>query len=154
MTSTPADVGGLTGAEAAERLRTHGPNRPPPQPRRSLLARVVGQLRDPMILLLLGALVVVSRSGTCRTRVIIAAVIVLNTAIGVVQEVRAANAIEALEPAGAPRTPWCCATGSRSSVDSADVVPGDVVRLEAGDVVPADAAARRRPSACRSTSRR
>ena len=138
MTSTPADVGGLTGAEAAERLRTHGPNRPPPQPRRSLLARVFGQLRDPMILLLLGALAVVLVLGDLSDGVIIVAVIVLNTAIGVVQEIRAANAIDALETLSAPHA-VVLRDGQPVHVDSADVVPGDVVRLEAGDVIPADA---------------
>ena len=138
MTSTPAGLAGLTGTEAATRLRTHGPNRPPPQPRHSLLARVGGQLRDPMILLLLGALVVVLVLGDLSDGAIIVAVIVLNTAIGVVQEVRAANAIDALETLSAPHA-VVLRDGQPVHVDSADVVPGDVVRLEAGDVIPADA---------------
>jgi Ca2+-transporting ATPase len=136
--SSRADLAGLTGAQAAQRLRAVGPNRPPPQPRRGLLARVGGQLRDPMILLLLGALVVVLALGDLSDGVIIVAVIVLNTAIGVVQEVRAANAIDALEALSAPRA-VVVRDGHPVHVDSADVVPDDVVLLEAGDVIPADA---------------
>ena len=69
---------------------------------------------------------------------IIAAVIVLNTGIGVVQEVRAANAIAALDRLSAPHA-TVLRDGQFVRLDSADVVPGDVVRLEAGDIVPADA---------------
>ncbi|MCD4535505.1 cation-transporting P-type ATPase [Nocardioides sp. cx-169] len=130
-------ITGLSSAEAAERLATFGPNRAPRPKPPSLVSRVGGQLRDPMILLLLGALVVVAALGDVADAIIIAAVIVLNTAIGVVQEVRAANAIASLERLSAPHA-TVLRDGEPVRVDSADLVPGDVVRLEAGDVVPAD----------------
>jgi Ca2+-transporting ATPase len=91
-----------------------------------------------MILLLMGALVVVVLLGDLADAGIIAAVIVLNTTIGVVQEVRAANAIAALDRLSAPHA-TVLRDGRFVRLDSADVVPGDVVRLEAGDIVPADA---------------
>jgi Ca2+-transporting ATPase len=91
-----------------------------------------------MILLLLGALGVVLALGDASDAVIIVAVVVLNTTIGVVQEVRAANAIDALDAMAAPHA-TVVRDGQPVRVDSGEVVPGDLVRLDAGDVVPADA---------------
>ncbi|MTB84513.1 HAD-IC family P-type ATPase [Nocardioides sp. zg-578] len=132
------DTTGLTSAEAARRREEHGPNEAPRAAPKSLAARVFDQLRDPMILLLLGALVVVALVGDLADAAIIAAVVVLNTVIGVVQEVRAANAIAALDKLAAPHA-TVVRDGRFVRVAAPDVVPGDVVRLEAGDVVPADA---------------
>lgn len=128
---------GLSTEQAAALLSQHGPNAVSRGPRRSSLSRIGDQLRDPMILLLLGACVVVAAVGDLPDAAIILAVVLLNTAIGVVQEVRAANALDALERMAAPE-----ATVVRDRrlvrVPTAEVVPGDQVRLEAGDIVPAD----------------
>jgi P-type Ca2+ transporter type 2C len=99
---------------------------------------VLDQVRDPMILLLLGALVVTSTIGDYTDSVIIAAVVVLNTSIGVFQEVRAEQAIAALGRMAAP-VAHVFRDGVLAQVPAAEVVPGDALRLEAGDVVPADA---------------
>ena len=128
---------GLGSAEAARRLAEHGPNLAPRPPRRSPARRVLDQLRDPMILMLLGAFVVVAGVGDIADGAIILAVVVLNTTIGVVQEVRAANALDALDRMAAPHA-VVVRDGEPVRVAAADVVPGDLVRLEAGDVVPAD----------------
>ena len=95
------------------------------------------QLRDPMIMLLLGALVVTVALGDYTDATIIGIVVVLNTSIGVFQEVRAERAIAALGRMAAPqaRVPRRAA-GRRPG---GEVVPGDLLRLEAGDIVPADA---------------
>ncbi len=131
-------VEGLSAAEVARRQEEFGPNSPP-QPRpRSLARRVADQLKDPMILLLLGALVIVVVVGDVPDAIIIAAVIVLNTTIGVVQEIRAANAIAALNRMSAPHA-TVVRDGQLVRVAAAEVVPGDIVRLDAGDVIPADA---------------
>ncbi len=133
----PAGGQGLTAAEAAERLREQGPNLPPRARPKRLAGRVFDQLRDPMILLLLGAFVVIIALGDVADASIIAAVVVLNTTIGVVQEVRAANALAALDRMAAP---WATVRrdGQLTRIPAPDVVTGDLVRLEAGDVVPAD----------------
>ncbi len=133
----PAGVEGLTAEEAGERLREQGPNLPPRGRPRRLLGRVFDQLRDPMILLLLGAFVVIVALGDLADASIIAAVVVLNTTIGVVQEVRAANALAALDRMAAP---WATVLrdGELTRIPAPDVVTGDLVRLDAGDVVPAD----------------
>lgn len=82
-------VGGLTTVQAQLVLARHGSNQLPVAARPRLLARVVGQLRDPMIVMLCAAGAVVLAIGDREDATIIAAVVVLNTAIGVVQEIRA-----------------------------------------------------------------
>jgi Ca2+-transporting ATPase len=128
---------GLGSAEAARLLSEHGPNLAPRPPRRSAARRVLDQLRDPMILMLLGAFVVVAGLGDLSDGAIIVAVVCLNTTIGVIQEVRAANALDALDRLAAPHA-VVVRDGTPVRVAAADVVPGDLARLDAGDVVPAD----------------
>jgi Ca2+-transporting ATPase len=128
---------GLTADEAARRLAAQGPNVVPSAKRRGIPTRLAVQLRDPMILLLCGAFVLVLLLGDVSDAVIIALVVVLNTAIGVVQEVRAESAIAALDRMAAPRA-RVRRDGGFVDVAAADLVVDDVVRLEAGDVVPAD----------------
>lgn len=133
----PSPAVGLTAVEAARRLAERGPNLVPSAKRKGIAARLAAQLRDPMILLLCAAFVVVVLIGDISDAVIIAIVVVLNSTIGVVQEVRAENAIAALDRMAAPRA-RVRRDGRVVEVVAADIVVDDVVRLEAGDVVPAD----------------
>lgn len=138
LSSTASDAtAGLDALEAGRRRAVLGPNRIPRPARPGVLARVWGQLSDPMILMLLAAFVVLIVLGDLADAGIVAAVVVLNTTLGTVQEVRAAAALEALEALSAPRT-TVVRDGVPVELDSADVVPGDLVVLAAGDVVPAD----------------
>jgi len=138
--TTSTDAGGRLGltTEQADGLRrVHGRNELPAARGPTVLGRVLHQLGDPMILLLCGALVLVVAVGDRADATIIAAVVVLNTVIGVTQDLRAARAIDALERLAAPdASVWRDAAWHR--LPAAEVVPGDLVRLEAGDVVPAD----------------
>ncbi|MBG6096995.1 cation-translocating P-type ATPase [Nocardioides luteus] len=134
---TDLESGGLTTAEAALRLEQDGPNAVPAPPPTTLAARVLTQLRDPMILLLGAAFVVVLGLGDVPDASIIAVVVLVNTAIGVVQERRAEQAMAALGRMAAPRA-RVLRDGRVSDIEAAELVKGDVVRLEAGDVVPAD----------------
>ncbi|WP_328531104.1 cation-transporting P-type ATPase [Nocardioides sp. NBC_00368] len=134
---TGLESGGLTTAEAALRLEQDGPNAVPAPPPTTLAARVLTQLRDPMILLLGVAFVVVLGLGDVPDASIIAVVVLVNTAIGVVQERRAEQAMAALGRMAAPRA-RVLRDGRVSDIEAAGLVKGDVVRLEAGDVVPAD----------------
>ena len=136
--SARVEHAGLSAEEAARRLAEHGPNRPPEAPPRGWARRLLDQLRDPMILLLLGAFVVTVAIGDWTDGVIIAAVVVLNTSIGVFQEVRAEQAIAALGRMAAPHA-HVYRDGRLVAIQAAEVVPGDLLRLEAGDVIPADA---------------
>jgi len=128
---------GLTGVEAARRLAADGPNAVArPSPRR-LWARILHQLTDPLVALLLAAGTVTAALGDLSDTLVIALVVVVNTTIGVTQEVRADRAIAALDRLSAP-----VARVVRDGVDlvvpAVEVVGGDLVRIEAGDIVPAD----------------
>ncbi|MGN6576490.1 MAG: cation-translocating P-type ATPase [Nocardioides sp.] len=128
---------GLTGEEAARRLAEHGPNTLPTAPPRSIASRVLGQLRDPMLMLLVAAAAVTIAIGDVTDTVVIALVIVLNTAIGVVQEVRADRAIAELDRLAAPIA-RVHRDGAVLTLPGADVIVDDLVSVDAGDIVPAD----------------
>ncbi|ADD43318.1 cation-translocating P-type ATPase [Stackebrandtia nassauensis] len=129
---------GLSTVEVAELRRRHGPNAVPETARRTLASRVVAQLRDPLILLLIAAMVVTIALGDVADTIVIVLVVVLNTTVGLIQEVRADNAVAALRQLAAPRA-RVVRDGVDQSVAAAELVPGDLVRLESGDIVPADA---------------
>ncbi|GAA1534858.1 calcium-translocating P-type ATPase, SERCA-type [Dactylosporangium maewongense] len=115
----------------------HGRNELPAAPPPSIVARIGVQLRDPLIVVLLVAMVVTAALRDVSDLVVIALVIVLNTTVGVVQELRADRAVAALRRMAAPHA-RVRRDGADVSVPAAELVPGDVVRVEAGDIVPAD----------------
>src|SRR6266581_4305386 len=129
---------GLDPSEAEGRLRRFGPNELPPPHREHWPARLFRQLRDPMALLLMAAAAVSGLAlREAESAVAILAIVVLNAVIGLVQEGKAARALEALR---AMETPVARVVrgGRRLEVPARDVVPGDAVLLAAGDRVPAD----------------
>ena len=139
---------GLTGAEAANRLAAYGPNRLAEGKKESLLKRFLDQLKDPMTIILLVAAAVSAfltvyeslnggEGGFPADTVIILAVVLINAILGVVQESKAESAIEALQQMSAS-TSKVLRDGRLQSVKSEDLVPGDVIVLEAGDSIPAD----------------
>jgi Ca2+-transporting ATPase len=144
MPRTSADVPafalphGLSDAEAARRLTKYGPNEVGRQRRVPLRSRVAAQLRDPLIMVLLAAVVLTVATGDHPDAVVIALVIVVNTTVGVIQEVRADNAVAALSAMTAP-TARALRGGAEREVPSTAVVPGDVLLLGEGDIVPGDA---------------
>ena len=152
----PAGAGpasGLSSAAAAARLRADGPNRVAPPPRRHLAVRILRQLTDPLVALLLAAAVVTTVLGDLSDTAVIVLVVVVNTAIGVVQEVRADRAVAALDRLAAP-TARVVRDGRDLVLPAADLVRGDLVRVEAGDVVPADLLLIEAAAGSSSTSRR
>jgi len=131
---------GLTSEEAEQRLADTGANLPPaPTPRR-LLARILAQLLDPMLILLGAAGAFTIAIGDAADATIIAAVVIFNTAAGVIQEVRAERAVAAVGSLVASSA-RVVRDGVPGEVPASAVVPGDLVVLAAGDVVPADAVA-------------
>ncbi|MEV5379358.1 cation-translocating P-type ATPase [Streptomyces nondiastaticus] len=137
MTTAPRSPQGLTEAEAGRRLARHGPNVIVSVCPTPVWRRVLAQLRDPLILVLLAAVVLTTATGDLVDTAIIGIVIVANSAVGVTQEVRAEKAVAALRALSAPVV-RVVRDGAEREVNAADVVPGDVVLLGEGDIVPAD----------------
>ena len=132
---------GLSAPDARARLETYGPNTLKGKPPRPLLLRLWDQLKDPMILVLLGAaaLSLWSSGGEdWLDSAIILLIVVVNAIISISQENSAQKALEALQGMSAPMA-RVLREGNEQKLPAAQVVPGDVIRLEAGDLVPADA---------------
>ncbi|MGW5156319.1 cation-translocating P-type ATPase [Nonomuraea wenchangensis] len=131
-------VSGLSSREADARLRRDGPNLLPSRPPTALWRRVAGQLRDPLIIVLLVAAALTAVTGDWADMAVIMLVIVVNTGVGVAQEVRADRAITALTELTAP-VARVVRDGTQRQIPAADVVTGDLLVLAEGDIVPADA---------------
>ena len=130
--------GGLSSAEAAERLARFGPNELPRARRTPLWRLVVDQVRDPLVVVLLAAAVLTVATGDWTDASVIVLVVVVNTAVGVAQEVKAGQAIAALSELTAPDARvW--RDGEQRRIPAAEVVAGDLLVLAEGDIVPADA---------------
>ena len=128
---------GLTAAEVSQRLEQYGPNALPEARRRSLWTMLLGQFSDFMILVLLAAALISGFIGEPQDTIAILVIVLLNAIIGTVQEFRAERAVAALKAMAAPEA-RVLRGGQTVTVGSTGLVPGDVVLLEAGDVVPAD----------------
>lgn len=128
---------GLSTEQADEVLRRVGPNRIPEPARPGVVRRVLEQLRDPMIVLLVVAAILAGSLGDWSSTAIIALVVVFNTGAGVLQQVRAERAMVALRRLVSPHAE-VRRDGDWVSIEGELVVPGDVLALRAGDVVVAD----------------
>jgi Ca2+-transporting ATPase len=129
---------GLTGSAAAERLAHGGPNALAAEGGTTLPALVLAQVANPLVYLLAGAGVVSLLAGKTFDAGVIAAIVVANVIIGVVQEYRAEAALDALRRLSSPQA-RVVRDGQVRVIDAADIVPGDVLVLETGDRVAADA---------------
>ena len=128
---------GLTSTEITRRLEKYGKNELAEAPRPGWLQRFVAQFNNFVIYILLFAVVVSFVLGDYVEAIAILAIVVLNAALGLVQEGRAEQALAALKKLAAPDA-RLMRDGKTIVVPSNEVVPGDVVLLEAGDYIPAD----------------
>ncbi len=129
---------GLSSGEVAERLATYGPNRLAESKRRPAFLRFLDQFRDLLIMILLVAAVVsFAVSGELKTPVVVLLVVFLNALIGFVQENRAEASLEALKKM-LTASSRVRRDGDVMEVATDDLVPGDIVLVEAGDRIPAD----------------
>ena len=128
---------GLAGDEAGRRLGEHGANELQEGRRRSPWLMLLGQFTDFMIVVLLAAAVVAGLVGEPQDSIVIVVIVVLNAVIGFAQEWRAEKTMAALRRLGAPHA-RVVRGGEVADIPARDLVPGDVVLLEAGNVVPAD----------------
>jgi Ca2+-transporting ATPase len=130
-------LNGLDAAQATERLNQYGKNKLAEGKKKSLIIRLLGQLVDPMVIVLISAAIVSGAVGEIADMIIIMSVVILNSVLGVIQEGKAEKAIEALQQMSSPYSK-VRRNGQVLQIKSEDIVPGDIVILEAGDAIPAD----------------
>jgi P-type Ca2+ transporter type 2C len=128
---------GLTSIEARARLSRVGPNRLPQVPARSPWRVLLAQFKSILILILLGAVVLAASIGSTKDAVVILAVVLINALVGFYQEYRAERSLAALKSM-LPSQARVRRDGVSQVIAAEDVVPGDVLLLEAGDRVAAD----------------
>lgn len=130
-------ITGLSEAEAGDRLREHGPNRLAEKPPRSPWLLLLDQFKGFLILVLIGAAVLAGAIGDIKDAVVILFVVVINALLGFYQEYRAEQSLAALKKMLAPEAEVRRDSKTRM-MPAEQLVPGDIMLLDAGDRVPAD----------------
>jgi len=128
---------GLSAGEAAERLKRLGPNELVEKKKKSPFRMFLDQFLDFMILILIAAAVISGFIGDLSDTIAIVVIVIVNAVIGFIQEYRAEKAMEALKKMAAP-TATVIRDGQPGTAAASELVPGDLVVLEAGRIVPAD----------------
>ncbi|MFH2108791.1 MAG: cation-translocating P-type ATPase [Chrysiogenia bacterium] len=134
--ATPVEAG-LDSREAARRQAMYGPNQIAALPRPTFLQLLLAQFNNFIVLLLIAAASISGLLGEWIEAVAILAIVVLNATLGVIQDRRAEEALAALKKLAAPEA-QVLRDGSRRAIPSPEIVPGDIVFIEAGNFVPAD----------------
>ena len=135
---TRVPIPGLTEQEAEARLQKFGPNEPAAAQQHSILSDLLHEFTNPLVLILLIAAAASAFLGEKADAVIICVIVFLSAAIDLTQTYRSHQAIEQLRKQVAP-TATVLRGGQWKEIQRREVVPGDVVRLSAGDLIPADA---------------
>ena len=128
---------GLDEVTATNRLCEHGKNQIEDTKKKTILQMILCQLSDFMILILIAAAIISGIIGDVTDTIIILSIIIMNAAVGFIQEYRAEKAMEALKNMAANHA-RILREGKMIDIPASDLVPGDVVVLEAGNVIPAD----------------
>ncbi|MCH5261824.1 MAG: cation-translocating P-type ATPase [Lachnospiraceae bacterium] len=128
---------GLGRREAMERKTKYGANRLKDQEQKSLAQMILEQLNDPLILILVVAMAISMMLREFGDAIIIVTVVVLNATVGIIQEGKAGKAVEALKKISSPQA-VVLREGGRMKIPAEDLVQGDIVLLEAGNMIPAD----------------
>ena len=128
---------GLSGAEAAARLTKYGPNALAEGSKKSVVQVFFEQFKDLLVVILIAAAVISMLSGNAESTIVIFAVLILNAVLGTVQHIKAEKSLQSLKAMSSPSA-RVIRDGARMIVPSAEIVPGDIVELEAGDMVVAD----------------
>ena len=128
---------GIDSTTAAQRLGEYGENKIAEKKKKTLLQKLLHQFTDFMILILIAAAIISGILGDMTDAIIILAIVIINATVGFIQEYRAEKAMEALKKMASSHA-RILRDGKNIEIPATDVVPGDVVRLEAGDIIPAD----------------
>ena len=134
--NTSEDVG-LSSNEVKKRLEKYGPNELVQKKKKTILKMILEQLTDKMIIILLIASILSFILGEKLEGFVILFIIAINVLISVVQEKKASDALEALKNMNAPHS-LVLRNGKKEEVMAKDLVPGDIIYLEAGNIIPAD----------------
>ena len=137
LESQQADLRGLSEAEVRRRAEQYGPNKLSEGKKKSTLQVFLEQFKDLLVIILIIAALISAVSENVESTIVIFAVLILNAILGTVQYVKAEKSLESLKAMSSP-TAKVLRGGVRVEIPSADVVPGDIVLLEAGDMVVAD----------------
>ena len=137
LSSQQSSANGLTEQEVAQRARQYGPNKLSEGEKKSMLRVFLEQFKDLLVLILIVAACISAASGNMESTIVIFAVLILNAVLGTVQYLKAEKSLESLKAMSSP-TAKVLRGGKRMEIPSAEVVPGDIVLLEAGDMVVAD----------------
>ncbi|MDD1720679.1 MAG: HAD-IC family P-type ATPase, partial [Euryarchaeota archaeon] len=138
LTLLQSDSGGLATSEAERRLRFVGPNSLPEEPRPSRLLVFLRQFNSPLIYILLIASVISFAVASVIDAAIILIIVIANAIIGYTQENKAENVLATLKELTALKS-TVRRDGTEEAIDARSIIPGDILMLDAGDRVPADA---------------
>ena len=128
---------GLTSSEASKRLEKYGPNKIESSNKKSILEKIKDQLLDPMVILLIVASIISAFTGDKVEAIIIIAIVIINAIMSIYQEGQAEDSVAALQKMSSPEA-TVLRDEKRGKVKAEELVPGDIVILETGDIIPAD----------------
>ena len=128
---------GLSSSEANNRLEKYGPNKIESSNKRSMLDKLKDQILDPMVILLIAASIVSAFTGDKIEAIIIITIVIINAIMSIYQEGQAEDSVAALQKMSSPEA-TVLRDGKRGKVKADQLVPGDIVILETGDIIPAD----------------
>ena len=128
---------GLSGEEASARLQKFGRNTLAEESKKSVIQVFFSQFKDLLVVILLAAAVISMLSGNVESTIVIFAVLILNAVLGTAQHCKAEKSLQSLKAMSSPSAK-VIRGGTRMVVLSAEIVPGDIVELEAGDMIVAD----------------
>lgn len=128
---------GITTEEALKRLERYGYNELKEKEKETLIQKIINQLKDFLIIILIVASIVSAFMGETIDAIVIIAIVIINAALGVIQEGKAEKALEALKKMSAPNA-RVLRDGKIETIPARELVPGDVLQIETGDILPAD----------------
>ena len=128
---------GLTQTDAQERLEKYGPNQLKSGKKKSLGQKILDQILDPMVILLIVASILSAFTGDKVESIIIIAIVIINAIMSIIQEGKAEDSVAALQKMSSPEAS-VIRDGVKKKVKAEDLVPGDLVVIETGDIIPAD----------------
>lgn len=130
-------LNGLTSEEVEKRQKEFGANKLASQKKQTLFQLFIAQINDVLIYILIAAAVISALVGETSDAIIVAVIIILNAVIGIIQESKAEHSLESLKNLSAPKT-IVKRDGELKEVSSEDIVPGDIIIIDAGRYIPCD----------------